>query len=61
MVFSLLTTLIPWQIRERIPPRLVGLVYAALLLWLAVNILLPGLRSPLGERPMWVISLGHAI
>jgi hypothetical protein len=59
--FSLLAGGIPRRIREQIPGWLVGLAYGALLLALAVNLLLPGLRSALGEQQLWIIGLGHAV
>jgi hypothetical protein len=59
--FSLLVGGFPRRIREQIPGWLVGLAYGVFLLALAVNLLLPGLRSALGEQPLWIIALGHAV
>jgi hypothetical protein len=59
VVFSLLVHWMPLGLRKRLPGWLVGLVYGALLLGLAVGVLLPGLRSPLAELPLWVLALGH--
>jgi hypothetical protein len=59
--FSLLSSAIPLRLREQIPGWLAGLIYGGFLLALAVNLLLPGLRSTLGEQPLWIIGLGHAV
>ena len=59
--FSLLSSAIPRRLREQIPGWLAGLVYGGVLLSFAVNLLLPGLRSTLGEQPLWIIGLGHAV
>jgi hypothetical protein len=61
VIFSLLMSLLPPQAREIVPGWLAGLVYAGLLLALATGIILPGLRSPLGELPPWLLGLGHFV
>jgi hypothetical protein len=59
--FSLLSSAIPRRLREQIPGWLAGLVYGGVLLAFAVSLLLPGLRSTLGEQALWIIGLGHAV
>lgn len=58
--FSLLVHWLPRGLRKRLPGWLVGLFYGLLLLVAAVVFLLPGLRSPLVELPLWVLALGHS-
>jgi uncharacterized BrkB/YihY/UPF0761 family membrane protein len=59
--FSLLTILLPRRTQQKIPAWLAGLIYGALLMLLAVNVILPGARSALAELPLWVIGVGHAV
>jgi hypothetical protein len=61
VVFSLLYSAVPYRVRSRIPAWLAGLGYAMLLMVLAVNVILPGFNSALGELPVWVLGTGHAI
>jgi hypothetical protein len=61
VVFSLLIYGLPVQILGRFPGFLVGLAYGIILASLAVNILLPGLKSPLRELPLGILLLGHAV
>jgi hypothetical protein len=59
--FSLLFSAVPQRLRSRIPAWAAGLGYAVLLMVLAVNVILPGLHSALGELPVWVLAAGHTV
>jgi hypothetical protein len=61
VIFSLIVKVLPKRWLSVSPGWLVGLAYGALLLALAEGVLLPGLRSPLGELPWWVLAAGHAV
>jgi len=61
VIFSLLVFLTPGKLIARLPGWLVGLVYGLLLLALALNVLLPGLRSALQEMPWGVLAVGHLV
>jgi hypothetical protein len=58
---SVLIFLTPGRLLARLPGWLVGLVYGLLLLALAMNVLLPGLRSALQEMPWGVLAVGHLV
>ena len=61
VVYSLLPFGIPAIFRNRLLGVLAGLGYGLILLGLAVTVLLPGLRSPLEDLPIWVLALGHIV
>ena len=61
VVFSVLVYGLPRRWLSIVPGWLAGLLYAALLLLLAVSVLLPGLQSPLNQLPLWVLAAGHAV
>jgi hypothetical protein len=58
--FSLLYSAIPHRMRSLLLAGLTGLGYGMLLMILAVNVILPGLQSALGELPVWLLATGHA-
>lgn len=60
-VFSLLIHALPNRLLDHLPGWLAGLLYGGALLLLAMNIILPGLRSPLQELPLGVLAAGHAV
>ena len=60
-IYGSLLGVLPGALRRLIPGWLAGLVYAALLLGLALGFVLPGLRSPLAEVPRVVLASGHLV
>lgn len=60
-VFSLLIHALPARILIRLPGWLIGLLYSAGLLVLALTVILPGLRSSLQELPLGALAAGHAV
>jgi hypothetical protein len=61
VIFSLLVFWLPVSILRCVPGWLCGLFYSFLLLVLAVNVILPGLRSPLQEMPLPTLAVGHLV
>jgi hypothetical protein len=59
-IFSLFAHWLPKALRRRLPAWLAGLIYATVLLFVALGVLIPGLQSPLSELPIWMLALAHA-
>jgi hypothetical protein len=60
VLFALLSMVIPGRVRKLMPGWLVGLVYASILLALALYLFVPGLLLSLADLPEWVLISGHA-
>jgi hypothetical protein len=61
MVFCSAIYILPVSFLKKIPGWLAGLFFGIVLLALAEWVLLPGLRSPLLELPLWILLLGHGM
>jgi len=59
-LFGLLLYFIPTPLVRRVPVWLIGLLYAAVLLFFALGLILPEFSSPLANLPVWLLSFGHA-